>query len=186
MTERNETGEVLLRLLKAFFVHALLGAAAAAAAMFATAHFTDASQAVSDKFKGTEAADSGVRASLDLARTHLIGWVALATLVAFLASGLFIAAAQARRARNAGDGASRMSLWAALFFLTIAALGLSWWQLVSSSGVTTALASDSYLTALLVTIASVLLGYWLATGLAVTATMRASVPLCVLLPKGWN
>ncbi|MEG3180077.1 hypothetical protein [Sphingomonas sp. LT1P40] len=183
---RNEIGDILIRIGKALLIYLVIGAALLGLIFWLTSDFESASLMLRAQFADAEDAQTSVMVILDQARLHLVYWMLTSLAASLICASLFLSFAQSRRPRNAIEGGSYKARWIALLIVALSLSVLCWWQFVSVADVAGALVSKSYVLVLVCVGLGNLLAYYLATGLAVTMTMKPSVPMGTLLPNSWN
>jgi hypothetical protein len=102
---------------------------------------------------------------------------------------LFISIAQSREGSVRSDAEARryMPHWTGRFILFLVTSGLSFWLQISLGNVAATLINGKYLMLAVVGFAASSLAFWMATGLAVTISLKPAVPLAeMLLPSFWN
>jgi hypothetical protein len=179
--EQSDLSQTLIRTVKSLAVHLVFAALLMGLIWWKTSAFTDASDSLRTDF-----AQEDVMATLDIVRSNLWEWSLDSLFASFILSSLFIALAQRRHPRNPIEGGSRKGLWGGLLLGAIIIVGGLWWQTISKAEVQTQLMSGNYLTAVASVTLGTIIAYWLATALAVTITMKPSVPLSGPLPTFWN
>lgn len=179
----NPNRDAIIRIGKAVLVHLVLMAIAYGALLMLLGDFDSASDTVRDTYD-----EAGVMQQLAAARAQLLAWYLGGLIVSLIASAVFLFAAQQARAkvRSASEGRRSLPLWIVLFLVVAVLTGFVWWRQVSIPSVAALVLDSDYLW--LVTLGSLfpLLAYWLSTGLAVTITLKPSVPGAGLLPRMWN
>lgn len=180
----STSGQVLVRMGKAAAIYLVFAGLLYALALYLLGNFDNASQAVREQYEANE-----VLVLLGATRSKVIGWFMASLAASWLLSSLFLAIAQRRKqvVRSTAEGRRSMPLWIALFLLALGLTTFFWWRQVSLADVAQMLLDGKYL--LLVTTGFVanMLAFWLATGLAVTITLKPAVPLAEsLLPEFWN
>ena len=170
----------LQRITKAFAIHLLLLLAAVGLAYAAVHGEESLSAAIRTQYQD-QSADVLLQLVAD-ARGRVIGWLLASFAVGWLASSIFLAAAQRTQPANERQAASRRGLWSGLLIVTVAVTGVLAWLRLFALGVSTDLASSGFMLALIGGGVLVLLAYYLGTGLAVKAAMRPSVPGGTALP----
>jgi hypothetical protein len=179
--EQSDLSQTLIRIVKSLGIHGLFAAILTGLIWWKTSAFTDAS----DGFR-TDFSQEDVMATLDIVRGNLWEWSLYGLAASFILSALFLSIAQRRHPRNPIEGASHKGLWGGLLLGAIIIVGGLWWQFISQAEVQTQLMSGNYLTAVIGVTLGTIIAYWIATALAVTITMKPSVPLSGFLPTFWN
>ncbi len=179
---RSDMAETIIRCGKALVIHALVLALALLLVWLLTSHYTDANDSVRSQYSDPQS----VASLLDIARGQLFSWSCACSGIGFLAACLFIGVAQRRHPASPAEGGSQLWLWVLLFLALLLFTAISWYPAVYSAGAGASLTPGSYLLAVITVGAGALLGYFLATALTVTLTMKPSVPLAGLLPTFWN
>ncbi len=120
------------------------------------------------------------------ARGRIMTWCLISFGVSWVASSMFLATAQRTQPSNDLHAASRRGLWSVLLLFVVAAMAILAWLRLYGVGVSTDLASGTFLIALIGGAILVLTGFYLGCALAVKASMRPSVPGATALPAFWN
>ncbi|HYJ31508.1 MAG TPA: hypothetical protein VEW25_14350 [Allosphingosinicella sp.] len=177
-------GAIMWRVVKSFFLHVVLMLVALGLIWLVVQGQDALSAAVRLRYQGRSA--QALMTVLEDERGRLMMWCFIAFLVSWLASSVFLAASE--RARPAGEieARSKIGLWSLMLVVTIAFLMFSAWLNLIESGVSTSLASATFLTAVLIGGVSTVLAYYFATALMVRRVMRPSVPLATALPTTWS
>lgn len=123
---------------------------------------------------------------LDQPRHELLIWGAVSLVAGWLASIWFLRQAELLRPRSPAEGAALRGLWFGMLIATLAvtAAGFVYWVILAKL--------EGFFATPPLTVAELAVGlgtplaFWLATGLAVTLTVKPSVPLGGLLPATWN
>jgi lipid-A-disaccharide synthase-like uncharacterized protein len=175
-------GAVMWRIAKAFFVHLPILLLTLGCIYFATSGQDSLSIAVRERYRG--ASSQALLTVLGDARGDLLTWCAAAFAVSWLASSLFLVAAQRTYPANEAEAGSRIGLWSLLLVVTIGfAVGNGWLALVRAR---LDLLTQSFFLAAILGGLGLLLAYYLSTGLMVKRVMRPSVPLAAALPSQWS
>jgi hypothetical protein len=182
--------EIIVRAGKSLAVHLLMGAMFYGLALWLMGSYESANEALRTRAEteGWENPAASIEALLGTARNSMIGWFMISLIVSWLCSSLFLAFAQRRQphTRNGREGGQALPVWILLFVLSIVACAVLWWR----DGITNLAAMVVDMNYLLLVSAGylgVVLAYWLGSGLAVTITLKPSVPLAnSLLPRFWN
>ncbi len=179
--QTNDLSETIVRIGKSLAIHLPIAAIVMGLIYWLTSNFTDASEDLRANYDPQAVMDT-----LQLVRSSLWEWLVIALIVSFLCSALFIAAAQRRHPRNPSEGASRKAMWVALMLAMLVATGVLWWLYVSQAEVQVQLMGGNYSGAVTLVGIGTMLAYYLSTALAVTVTMKPSVPASGVLPTFWN
>lgn len=120
------------------------------------------------------------------ARGRIMTWCLVSFAISWLASSIFLTSAQRTLPANERQAASLRGLWSGLLLVVVIAVAVLAWLRLYSLGVSTDLASGSFMIALVGVGVLVLLAFYLGCGLAVKAAMRPSVPAAGALPGFWS
>lgn len=180
----STSGITLVRVGKSLAVHLVFAALLYGLALWVLGNFDNASLTMREQYDSNE-----VLQLLGAAKSKVIGWFMLSLAFSWLFSSLFLAVCQRRKAvvRGHAEGRRSMPLWIILFVLMLAATAFLFWRQVSLADVAQMLLDSKYLLLTSVGFVVPMIAYWLATGLAVTITLKPAVPLAEsLLPEFWN
>ena len=182
--------EIIVRAGRSLAVHLLMGLMLYGLALWLMGSYESANEALRTRAEteGWENPTASIAALLGTARNNVIGWFMVSLVVSWLCSTLFLAIAQRRRplTRNGREGAQALQVWIVLFALSIVACAALWWR-DGITNLSTIMVDRNYLLLVLAGHLGVVLAYWLGSGLAVTITLKPSVPLAnSLLPRFWN
>lgn len=114
---------------------------------------------------------------------QLFRWLVLSLAASWLFASAWLMSAQRFMPSGPAEGTRRQGLWVVLLLATIAVTTWLGWSLAYGRTVVTELSSGTVTAGTLIVAVSTLLGYFLATGMNVKATMRPSVPLGGILPS---
>jgi magnesium-transporting ATPase (P-type) len=175
---------IMMRVIKSFFLHLLILLAALGLVYLIVAGQESLSPELRLRYQGRPPAV--LLGLVENARGTLMMWVFTCFLVSWLSSSLFLAMAERSRPANEREAANKKGLWAGMLVVTLAAIAFTAWLNLIEPGVSIALASGTFMTALLVGGILAVLAYYLATALAVKLVMRPSVPLATAMPSFWS
>lgn len=180
----NKSADIIVRAGRALSVHLLFAALLYGFAVFFTGNFENATVAVREQYESND-----VMRLLGAVQSKIVSWYFTALGASWLYAALFISMAQNRegRVRSDSEGRRYMPLWIGLFILVLVTTGLFFWLQISSGDVAATMVNGKYLMLAVMGFVASSLSFWLATGLAVTITLKPAVPLAeILLPSFWN
>jgi|GEM_PF-4108179 len=177
-------GAIMWRVVKSFFLHVALMLLALGLIWLVVQGQDALSAAVRLRYQGRSA--QALLTVLEDQRGRLMMWCFISFLVSWLASSVFLAAAE--RARPAGEieAKGKIGLWSLMLVVTIVFVIFTAWLNLIEAGVSASLSSGTFLTAVLIGGIATVLAYYFATGLMVRRVMRPSVPLATALPTTWS
>jgi hypothetical protein len=180
----NKSADIIVRAGRALSVHLLFAALLYGFAVFFTGNFENATVAVREQYESND-----VMQLLGAVQSKTVSWYFTALGASWLLAALFISIAQSREGSVRSDAEARryMPHWTGLFILFLVTSGLSFWLQISLGNVAATLINGKYLMLAVVGFAASSLAFWMATGLAVTISLKPAVPLAeMLLPSFWN
>lgn len=168
--------ETLIRSIKAFGLHLLLGLIAFGVIYWLTNGFESASEQLRNKMVDTDDVEAAVLVELAEARFTLMQWAFISLTVSWITTTVFLYAAQRHEPRSDAEAQQRFGVWGTLLILTLGLSAFLWWRWVSLAQIALALMSDHYTMILATSFAATALGYYLSTALFVKNAAKPSVP----------
>ena len=180
----SRNGTIIVRAGKALAVYLIFAALLYGLAIVVTGNFDNASPSLREQYDA-----NGVLSFLGVVKSKIVGWNITSLIQSWLIASFFLSVSQHRESKVSSDSQGRrsMSLWVALFVLALAGTGFAFWRFITVAEIAAMLLDGKFMMLAVAGFVSSGLAFWLATGLAVTITLKPAVPLAeTLLPSFWN